>query len=218
MINPVSCFVFVYVFVIPSRPSLLIPSRILILQLVCVCVCGLSRPSRLVFLFYNSSRGRIRPSPFVLSYGRSSYYNIVLVCLFVVDCCVVPCRHHRCRRRRRHRSVPIFFLFVRFIVITVATTATTVPISATIYCRYRCPNIIIIVDPIREWMASLRHREHLSRTIVVVVVVVVVCSTECCSCVAVVIPSYFWRNFVSCFCCCCWCFVYSSVVVTFSHV
>ena len=40
-------------------------------------------------------------------------------------------------------------------------------------------------------MASLRHREHLSRTIVVVVVVVV-CSTECCSCVAVVIPSYFY--------------------------
>ena len=138
-----------------------VPSRIYSYSTTRVCVCVVCRgrpvscrcclgslpPSRLVFLFYNSSRGRVRPSPFVLSYGRSSYYNIVLVCLFVVDCCVVPCRHHRCRRRRRHRSVPIFFLFVRFIVITVATTATTVPISATIYCRYRCPNIIIVVDP-----------------------------------------------------------------------
>ena len=54
------------------------------------------------------SYDRVRPSPFVLSYGRSSYYSIVLfiVCLFVVDCCVVPCRHHH------RRSVPFRFFSI----------------------------------------------------------------------------------------------------------
>ena len=99
-----------------------VPSRIYSYSTTRVCVCVVCRgrpvscrcclgslpPSRLVFLFYNSSRGRVRPSPFVLSYGRSSYYNIVLfiVCLFVVDCCVVPCRHHH------RRSVPFRFFSI----------------------------------------------------------------------------------------------------------